>query len=460
MRVPLIGGGTYTNGKGQHGETFAPTPVLTLLREHVVDCLFPVVELDGLTGNASGLDTVISPEALETIQRRLIDASTMGHVEALRRVTEEIRGMLNPGMVKLENYKAVAADLRHRGQGFAPLGMHSDEYKVIENSAVWEAINKALEKHPHTITTVGTLDGCKRFFVSAQLSADGAGFEVNGERFNAYLNFITSHDGSLACQAYDSNTRIVCNNTLRASMGDARHRVSIRHTSGADVELKGVSAWISDALAGRVQFQQKYDQAMHTACDEETALTFLTGWFYRKSIKPVKRGSVVNGEVAPGENKRLSTRTRNQIDEIMERYLKGRGNKGQTFADLLNGVTEHYTSGSGVGLTKGGEQITMAERRMVADFGNAAAVKTEFARVILNADGSEYQEIVTVGRENGMEAYSGVKPVYMSGLERTRAKAAPAPVKVIDFSADVKPAPVNGGNTLADLLDAPLAPRV
>jgi hypothetical protein len=40
----------------------------------------------------------------------------------------------------------------------------------------------------------------------------------------------------------------------------------------------------------------------------------------------------------------LSGRARNTVDGIMQRFQYGRGVSGQTFADLLNGYTEYYTS--------------------------------------------------------------------------------------------------------------------
>ena len=404
---------TYSiRGTEWHGLANVPrddngNPVRSLTIDHLGDICFPIISLQNLQGTANG-DTVMLPD-----------------------------------------FQAVAADLRGRGQGIVPLGMHTDSYKVIENSAIWSAIQTALKDHDHVITTAGTLDGCKRFYITAQLTADGSGFSVNGERFDGFLNFVTSHDGSLACQAYDSSVRIVCNNTLNFSMErrNAKHAVYVKHTSNADVELVNAAAWIDDCLAGRVKFSKDYDRAMNTAASEETAMQALTGFFWRKT----------------GKNDRLSTRTRNQIDEIFQAFQTGKGNRGETMADLLNGITEHYTSGSGTGLTRKGQEVTALDKHVSSQFGAAAEIKQEFARIILAADGTEMQDLIEMGRDKGMPAYRDGKdkPVYVSGINRTRRTGTGYVARPdSQFAAPVTVPAQSGGNDFASLLDMPFSPKM
>ena len=44
----------------------------------------------------------------------------------------------------------------------------------------------------------------------------------------------------------------------------------------------------------------------------------------------------------------LSTRAKNKVDEMLTLFQTGAGNKGETFADLLNSVSDFYSHGENV----------------------------------------------------------------------------------------------------------------
>jgi hypothetical protein len=351
--------------------------------------------------------------------------------------------------------------MRHAGGGIVPLAVHGEGYKEIENAAMWNAKETALKDIPHIVTTAGTLDGCKRFYICIELP--GAAFSAAGEAFREYLCLVTSHDGSMAAQAFISRIRIVCNNTFTAAEAGTSCRFKLKHTKNVDIELPGLHKFIADAHAGRVTFQTNYQQAKDTAISPDRAYAAITGYFYQRTI------GRKNDTTGKAGNPRLSTRARNQIDEIFQAFRYGQGNDGRNVADLINGFTEHYTSGTGTGITKEGREMTEGERKVVSTWGAAAEVKTEVTRLLLQPDGTALQELVTIGETKGLDAYlegTGVsRPVFMSGLDRARSKTAPAPVRAIDFSGEATPAPVvtpvpsNGGSILDDLLGKPFAPK-
>jgi hypothetical protein len=278
--------------------------------------------------------------------------------------------------VKLEGFKALAADLRNRGGGFQPLHIHTESYKVIENGAVWAALEKALRNHPHTVTTAGTLGNCRRFFVSVALD-QSAGFKVGSDNFLAYLNFVTSHDGSLALQAYDSNTRIVCQNTLNWSLQDqGAFRLHVKHTSGADAEIGELSRLVDATLASRQQLASHLERLGNIEVGHDRATRIIAGWKYIQQDQPAAFG----------------TPTKNTVRRILEKFHFGRGCYGRSAYDLWNGVTEHYTSGAGAGLT-----TTRAQRLSSSFFGGAAAQKVDFTQRIIAPGGIE--ELEAAGRE-------------------------------------------------------------
>ena len=70
----------------------------------------------------------------------------------------------------------------------------------------------------------------------------------------------------------------------------------------------------------------------------------------------------------------FKTRSLNMIDGITDLAISGRGNSGQSLYDALNGATEFWTSGDGVGRT-----ASSGKKAYSSEFGTAAANKEKFA---------------------------------------------------------------------------------
>jgi len=270
--------------------------------------------------------------------------------------------------VKLEGWKALLADMRNRPDvpdAFVPLHIPREGYTVVKNEEVWDALETALEGVDHKISTVGTLGEGKRFFVSVELG-DTAQFNVNGDDFEAYLNFVTSHDGMMAVNAYDSMVRIVCQNTLDwslSSAGDVGFKVF--HTKGANLAVQNMGDLVNRILTGREEFIDRMKFLADQACSEIEARELTAGWFGRKKKS----------------NEDMSTRMENTIDGIVDLFQNGQGNEGKTLYDLMNGATEYYTSGDGVG-----KSVSMAKRVSNARFGTASRHKSEFTSFLLSGD--------------------------------------------------------------------------
>lgn len=374
-------------GKEWHGKAIVPSGIAatdSLTRKHIDPILFPIVEIPAITG--------VMPDGSQ---------------------------------VSLNAWKAVAADLRGRGNGVVPLAIHSEGYRVIENTAVYEALENAMDGTQHRVTTAGTLDGCKRFFLTVELSQHSL-LNIPGEDWKAFLCFVTSHDGSLALRVYDSGTRIVCNNTLIMSYDDKGKRcLRIKHTAGASLQVENFPAFLEGVLKGRESFAGAYARLMESSIRKDEAFAGLLGMYWK----------------ATGEKDELSSRAENTVAGIMDRFEHGKGNNGQTFADLLNGFTEYYTSGEGCG-----QKTTAFERTMASQFGSQADRKAEFASLLMSDDRKAWQGNVDAGRK------------YLSGLERNRAVSGTYGQRAVQPA--VQPVAVQSGeDVFASLLDSPLPAR-
>jgi len=388
---------TYSNkGKEWHGLATVPLtaagcPVTSLTRDNISDILFPLAET---TLHGDGPDG---------------------------------------SRIPLPDNKLVCADLRHRGEGFAPLGIHGDKYLAIENTQIFEAVENALDGTAHTLTTAGTLDGCRRFYMTVQLS-DAASLTPGNEAWKAFLCFVTSHDGSLALRAYDSGTRIVCNNTLMMSLGNkGSHSLRITHTRGNRRQLANFPNFLDSVLKGREKFAEAYSSLMARGIARADAFAGLVGMFWQ----------------ATGQPEALSSRAENAVAGINRAFERGMGNKGQTFADLLNGFTEYYTSGEGCGVS-----AKPFERAIASQFGGQAEKKNQFFRDLVNNDGAAFADNITAGRE------------YLSGIARNRAvsgtygQRATAPALALAAAPSAPAAgTMDGGDLFASLMSGGFTPK-
>lgn len=268
-------------------------------------------------------------------------------------------------MVEMEDYKALIADLRGLGMAeeMVPLHVPKAGYKVINNEEIFDAAVEAIKDVDAKITSIMTLENRKKFALSVNLGEDV--MKVNGDEIHAHLNFVSSHDGTMNLKAYDSTIRIVCMNTLRWSLQAAGQvGFTIRHTKNAAIALENLPELVNAILTGRVQFKEVMEYLASCKIDSNEALAMAAGYFCLESGSP-----------------KLSTRSLNAANSIVDLFANGQGNNGKTLYDLANGATEYWTSGEGVG--RKADDITKSYK---AEFGMAADHKSRFVELLADED--------------------------------------------------------------------------
>jgi hypothetical protein len=288
-------------------------------------------------------------------------------------------------LVKMEGYKSLVADHRAVRPDLAPedqlipLHIPKDGYKVISNREIFSVAEKALKDVDATITSVMTLESGKKFALSVNLGDNV--LKVNNDEIHAHLNFVSSHDGTLNMKAYDSTIRIVCMNTLRWSLESAGQvGFNVRHTKNAELALSNLPELIENILKGRVNFKEVMTYLETCKVDSNEALAMAAGYFMIES----------------GASK-LSTRAFNSAQGIVSLFSNGLGNHGRSLYDLVNGATQYWTSGDGVG-----HKADQATKSYKAEFGMAADHKTRFVELLANED--ERNRAKEIGAEAVAEA--------------------------------------------------------
>lgn len=238
-----------------------------------------------------------------------------------------------------------------------PLHAFRDSYKVIQNSEIWGAMQNALQGIPHQVVTTGSLGDSRRTFISIRLT-DQADKYVRGDAFKSYLTFINSFDGFCTARLYGTDTRVVCQNTLDMSLSNKGFlNLSVKHTSGASVKFADMAKTVQTYL------ETKESHFANLAKLAEMPMSLATA------------NNLVAGFVKDEAKTGFSVRSLNAGKKILGLFMDGKGNRGETRYDLLNGVTEYYTHNA----------CAVADRSMESNmFGAYAEAKVEMFDTLLD----------------------------------------------------------------------------
>ena len=268
------------------------------------------------------------------------------------------------------NFKALTA-IDKNGEK-QTLDVVSDRYSIIQNEQVFKTMSESFKGTglEYTLSCIGTLGGLKKFFISVAVGDDNGGFMVNGDKFHGNVNFITSHDGG-SFHAHDSLTRIVCANTLRSSMGGNKNvKFKIRHKGDTKAKCADLSRYLQEVFTARDEFVENMGKLADQNVGGDDIRQIVGGFFVKEAFK---RGEKLE--------EGFKTRSLNMIDGITDLAISGRGNSGRSLYDALNGATEFWTSGDGVGRT-----ASAGKKAYSSEFGNAAASKEKFSEYLIRGE--------------------------------------------------------------------------
>lgn len=138
----------------------------------------------------------------------------------------------------------------------AVLGVVGKDYHIVQNREAFSFFDAIVGGGKGILyETAGALGKGERIFITAKLPdyiRVGNGDDVTEK----YIFLTTSHDGSGSITAAFTPIRIVCQNTLNASLRNMTNVVRIKHTSGAKQRIEnahrimGLANTLSDQLQG------------------------------------------------------------------------------------------------------------------------------------------------------------------------------------------------------------------
>lgn len=145
----------------------------------------------------------------------------------------------NAGEIVIGNSELTVPDYyaNIRNDNNAVLGVVGKDYQIVQNREAFSFFDAIVGGGEGILyETAGALGNGERIFITAKLPdyiRVGNGDDVTEK----YIFLTTSHDGSGSITAAFTPIRIVCQNTLNASLRNMSNVVRIRHTSGAKQRL-------------------------------------------------------------------------------------------------------------------------------------------------------------------------------------------------------------------------------
>jgi hypothetical protein len=281
--------------------------------------------------------------------------------------------------VPLDGWKTIVADLRNIEdikEDFRPVHVASDKYEILQNQVLFEALLESLKDLNYKIVSAGTLSGLKNFFVSVEFDDNSNINLPDGSACKAFFNLFTSHNGTKNATFFDSILRQVCMNTCRAALqSKGEQGFNITHSKNASVRIHKMAEIVNNTLLGRRQFEEKMAELYSIPCDISTAERFTAGYMAEKTKA----------------TKELSTRSYNQMGEIVDLAWNGKGNRGGNLFYLAQGATEFWTRGNGTG----GANKDLGRKAYSADYGTGMDNKCNFLTAL--SDPSQREKLMKLG---------------------------------------------------------------
>ena len=286
-------------------------------------------------------------EMVEIIDRETISTEILWPLLTGQHIVCEIDG----ANVDLPDNQVIIADWRNRTD--LPEGMRrlealhvpKNRYFAVDNGTIFDAMQEAATACNGVIATAGTLRGGKEFFVSIGLT-EGDTIDICGDTHLRYANIVTSHDGTKEIFPHLSMVRIVCANTVRASLESAEQLITIRHTQAAEGQIVNMPRMFENMIKASEIYKGRMEALAEVKASEGFQRELIAGYL------------ALENNVKPGQP--LATRSMNAVNEIARLASDGRGNAAHrtTLYGLANGATEYWSEGDGTG--RGGASFKKA----------------------------------------------------------------------------------------------------
>ena len=127
-------------------------------------------------------------------------------------------------------------DVLYRSDTNAPLSVVSSDYKILQPAEALSFFKDLAETADIQIETAGSLKEGKRIWALGRIDEDRV---IMDDRIAPYVLMATSYDGTMATIAKFTSIRVVCSNTLHASINNeyGKVQVTVPHSTNFDASI-------------------------------------------------------------------------------------------------------------------------------------------------------------------------------------------------------------------------------
>lgn len=240
-----------------------------------------------------------------------------------------------------------------------------DSYTLFTPHQAWDWITSLLAGTGFTVKSCGMIWDRSQWFLGIELTELRS---VADEICQYYLNASGGLDRSMSPSFELAGLFPVCANTLNISRMTGEILFRSKATKKFTERREAASAEVEKAVGMARVFKAQLSKLQNAPCSIEQASRIYAGYLGLDTI-PV-------GSTEPV--KELSTRSAGTLETLKTLFVSGRGNAGQTEADVLNGYTELYTRGN-----VDSPRYDASKAWVSGEFGGNADKKATFANLMV-----------------------------------------------------------------------------
>ena len=187
------------------------------------------------------------------------------------------------------------------------LGVVGKRYKPLQNREAFTFFDNVVGAGEAIYESAGALFGGRRVWILAKLREDLV--IGGGDRIKPYLLLVNSHDGSQAVRMFYTPVRVVCNNTLTATINRRQvgEGVVIRHTESMNGKIELAQQVLGMAQAEYRSLKNSFNLFYNHKLDLDGAKKYFTAVF-ELDVEDSKNDRLTSDElVAAFEGGRLDT---------------------------------------------------------------------------------------------------------------------------------------------------------
>ncbi|WP_369383306.1 DUF932 domain-containing protein [Streptomyces sp. cg36] len=149
------------------------------------------------------------------------------------------------------------------------LGVVGSDYHPVQNEEHAELLNHLVDESGAHFETAGSLRNGRQVFLTMKMPQT---LTIGGnDDVDLYIAAFNSHDGGSAFRLVVTPIRVVCANTMRAALNNARSSFVVRHTAGAKAKI----AQARSALGLTFQYAEEFEKAAQRMIEAEMTLSEL-----------------------------------------------------------------------------------------------------------------------------------------------------------------------------------------